>query len=55
MMNKLHRDKVITHTFDKLNMYDQDAIPMSFLYSIALGKFLDLYVETLKEMGDGLN
>ena len=44
LMDKIERDKLITQVYNKLEEYDQDSITLSFLYSIALGNFLDLYV-----------
>ena len=48
MMKKLDRDKVIAKAFDKLEAYDQDAISMTMLYSVAFGVFLDTFVDTLE-------
>lgn len=48
-MDKLARDKLIVKAYDRLRGHDQDALPMSILFSIAMGKLIDRYVEVLKE------
>lgn len=48
MDNKKKRDKLIVKAWNKISEYDQDVLPTSLLFSIAMGNLLDAYVKEVQ-------